>query len=163
MSRGLLTALCILLIAPIAYCLYFGWATSKTDALVSAEGQPAALAWVKTEFGLSEAEFDSLEETNAAYQPRCEAMCMELSREREALASLVGKPTATAAEIAAAQEKVNAMEQRCFRMTLDHIYDVSQAMESEKGARYRKHMITELMGYRIGHHELLSGSTNDER
>ena len=65
---------------------------------------------------------------------------MELARERKSLAELVEKPTATASEIGAAQAKVNAMEQRCFRMTLEHIYTSSESMEVEKGARYRKHL-----------------------
>ena len=161
MKRGIFTALCIVAVASIGYCGYFNWATSKTDVMASAAGQSAGLAWVQSEFGLSDAEFSVLEKANGDYMPRCEAMCMELARERRALAALVANADTAATEIESAYTKVNAMEQRCFRMTLEHIYEVSRSMEPEKGARYRRHMITELMGYRIGHHELLDAANHE--
>lgn len=153
MAKGILSALAVLVITIVGYCVYFNWATSKRAVLAS---EDAGLSWVKTEFGLTDSQFAKFKAANADYSPRCEAMCMRLAEARRSLATLAGDRATQQAEIETAYAKVSEVETQCVNMTLKHIYSVSELMNPEEGARYRKQMIAQLMNYHTGHHQLHS-------
>lgn len=151
MRKGIVSAIGILAVAVIGYSLYFQWAVSKSNQLSSGHGNQSGLVWLKMEFGLNDAEFEALKKANEGFMPRCEAMCLELVKARQRLASLIDND-AEIGELEATYARIKEIEQRCYRMTLAHIHEVSQLMKPEEGTRYRKKMISELSSVSLDHH-----------
>lgn len=156
MNKGIIGGLSVVLVAIVGYTVYFAWATSRSESFTSIDENDHGLTWLKSEFGLGDSEFSTVKQVNAQYTPRCEAMCMELASARQSLAAMIIDPAAVAEEIEVAYGNVNEIEQKCFRMTLEHIYEVSMLMKPEQGVRYRMQMVAQLVGYQSEHHKLHS-------
>ena len=145
MNKGIICLVAILLSAVAAYCAYFGWATSKHP--------DNGLEWLQTEYALSDEVLTRVDAARASYLPECREMCRRLAEARQELSKRSATSTATAAEITEAYAAVNAIEEECIQMSLDHVFTVAEMMPEAQSARYRERMVGALLRDRTGEHQ----------
>ena len=126
-------------IGVLGYCVYFHFATARTERLASAPD--AEMQWLKHEFALNDDQFNRIAEMHAAYAEKCGAMCGRIIDARRKLQTLLrasgGQVTP---EIKSALANASAAELECRQEMLDHIFAVSRAMPTASGERYRQMM-----------------------
>ena len=144
MNKGIICLVAILLTAVAAYCAYFGWATSNHPE--------NGLEWLQEEFALSDEVLAKVDAARASYLPECREMCRRLAEARQELSKRSASSTATVAEITEAYAAVNAIEEECIQMSLDHVFTVAEMMPKEQAGRYRERMVEALLGDRTGEH-----------
>lgn len=99
------------------------------------------LAWLRTEFGLSEPQIEEVRRLHDAYRPECAQMCARISAASRELADTVSRSTN---ESAAFQEKLNAialLRAECQGRMLHHFFQVSRTMPADQGRRYLELML----------------------
>lgn len=70
----------------IGYLAYAGVYRIGTERYRELSNQPLPeLAWLKTEFGLSEEEYQRIRELHLAYLPRCAEMCALIAEKNEVI------------------------------------------------------------------------------
>jgi hypothetical protein len=133
-KRGVLILVLGLLLAATAYgCVYFA-CTSCARSLEHSD--KPELAWLKDEFGLSNAEFRRVSELHAAYLPQCQAMCQKIDAQNAQLQKLLANASNATPEIDAALAETAKLRSECQRMMLNHFFQVSQTMPPEQARRY---------------------------
>ena len=145
MNKGIICLVAILLSSVAAYCAYFGWATAQSP------DEP--LEWLQSEYDLSDETVTRVAQAKEAYLPGCREMCRRLAEARKELAQRSSSTTATSSEITEAYAAVNAIEEECIRMSLDHVFTVAAMMPESQGERYRERMVTALLRDRAGEHQ----------
>jgi hypothetical protein len=133
-KRGVLILVLGLLLAATAYgCVYFA-CTSCARSLEHSD--KPELAWLKDEFGLSDAEFRRVSELHAAYLPQCREMCRKIDAQNTEMQELLAGATNATPEMDAALTEAARLRSECQRMMLNHFFKVSQTMPPEQGRRY---------------------------
>ena len=148
MNKGIICLVAILLTsvaAYCAYCAYFGWATAKSPN--------DALEWLQVEYALDDEVMGEVTLAKATYLPECREMCRRLAEARQKLSDRSSSSTATTSEITEAYAAVNAIEEECIRMSLDHVFTVAAMMPESQGKRYRDRMVAALLRDRTGQHQ----------
>jgi len=145
MNKGIICLIAILLTSVMAYCAYFGWATAKSPN--------DALEWLQAEYELSDEAMGKVSLAKASYLPECREMCRRLAEARKHLAKQSSSSTATTSEITEAYAAVNAIEEECIRMSLEHVFEVAAMMPASQGERYRDRMVAALLQDRTGQHQ----------
>lgn len=117
----------------LAYaCLYL---TGSGRSTASA-GTAPELAWIKTEFRLSDQQFARVAELHAAYRPTCAEMCRRIDEKNAALQKLLAATNSVTPEIQAALAEASRVRAECQAAMLKHVYEVSRAMPPEQARRY---------------------------
>lgn len=117
----------------IAYaCLYFH-GTGRTNR---ASGIAPELAWLKTEFRLSDEQFARVAQLHAAYRPTCAEMCRRIDEQNSALQVLLAATNHVTLEIQTALAAAARVRTECQAAMLAHVYEVSRAMPPEQARRY---------------------------
>ena len=98
------------------------------------------LAWLKTEFALSDQDFARIQTLHEQYLPECARMCVRIAQANSALESLILKTNRVTPEISAKLTEIGNLRQECQTKMLAHFYAVSQAMAPEQGRRYLEQM-----------------------
>lgn len=94
------------------------------------------LLWLKTEFHLSEAEYERIRSLHEAYLPGCQQRCLEIARVRKELFVLIQKNRTVTPEVKAKLEESAALRARCGELMLAHFYDVAATMPPQAASRY---------------------------
>lgn len=135
------TPVILLLGVALAAGGYFARYYTKTAPARAIEASDSPeLAWLKEEFGLSDAEFARIRQLHDAYLPRCAEMCAKIAGVNERLEGLVVQTNQVTPEISAALSEIGRLRQECQTMMLAHFYAVSQSMPQEQGRRYLAEM-----------------------
>ena len=109
------------------------------------------LAWLRTEFQLSDAEMAHVRELHEGYMPKCAAMCTRIAAKKTELETALAGATNVDAN---AQEKLKELAElraQCQAQMLQHFIEVSRAMPPEQGRRY----LAEMQRMTITAHEQL--------
>lgn len=134
MKRGLLILVFGLIAAAAAYgCIYLACTASVRN--MQRSDQPG-LAWLKTEFNLSDAEFKRVSELHAAYLPQCAEMCQQIDAQNLRLKKMLAATNQVTTEIETAITESSRLRSECQREMLKHFYEVSRTMPPEQGRRY---------------------------
>ena len=134
MKRSRLIFLLGLLLAIAAYCAFYFSGTAERKKLLHSE--TPELAWLKTEFKLSDAEFTKVCQLHFSYTPHCEEMCRRIEKVSAELSQLVTQSNAVTPEIEKKMEEAAELRLECQKMMLAHFYEVSLSMPPEQGKRY---------------------------
>ena len=120
--------------------------------------QPADdLAWLRTEFKLSDADMARIRELHEGYLPQCAEMCAKIAGKKGELAEIVGSGTNLTALAQTKLTEIAALRAQCQAQMLQHFITVSQAMPPEQGRRY----LAEMKHLTLGTHELMEPSMSD--
>lgn len=139
-------ALLILFALVVAYGVgltYYYLATRQTKALVSA--QDGEMEWVRHEFHLSDEQFARVKALHEAYEPRCVELCRKISEANSTLDQLIRASSGMTPEIKEAMAKCTAVQLECHQAMLEHIYTVSNCMDSKNVIRYRTMMESRIL------------------
>ena len=94
------------------------------------------LAWLKSEFNLSDVEFKRICDLHAAYMPRCAEMCRRVDQQNKRLMELLSSTNGMTPEIQAAVAEGARIRGECQNNMLAHFLEVSRTMPPEQGRRY---------------------------
>ena len=99
-------------------------------------GDPIGLVWLKTEYHLSDLQFEKVRALHEAYLPRCTELCSEIRESNLQLQQAVNSSPSLSPEVAAAVERYDKARSACRKAMLEHIYAVSHEMEPAEGRRF---------------------------
>jgi hypothetical protein len=132
--KGLLIIVIAVAVGLCGYCAYYRSATAPTAAML--EQPQGEIEWLRREFQLSDAQFESVRRKHQEYAPVCDAMCAKIIAANARLEELIqSHKTLTPVTEAALQECVR-VQGECRRAMLGHVYAVGAEMLPEQGARY---------------------------
>lgn len=94
------------------------------------------LAWLCSEFHLSEPELSQVRALHASYLPKCEAMCVRIVEKNRELGSLLNGVKEVTPAVEQKLAEVAALRAECQAQMLRHFLEVSRTMSAEQGARY---------------------------
>ena len=121
------------------------------------------LAWLRTEFHLSDAEMARIRQLHEGYLPKCAEMCAKIAAKTVELESTLGNGTNLTAE---AQTKLNELAElraQCQSQMLQHFITVSQTMPPKEGQRYLDEMKRVTLGFHEQTEQTMSGDTGHEQ
>jgi len=118
----------------IAYACIYLHATSVQRS-VEQSAHPE-LAWLKTEYHLSEAQFAQVAQLHDAYLPKCAAMCARIDEQNAKVQELLAATNAVSPEIKEALAETARLRAECETAMLQHFYETSRPMPPEQGKRY---------------------------
>ncbi len=131
MKRSWIIFLSGVALAVTAYLLFFSLATRP--------GLPESapeLAWLKTEYQLSDAQYTRVCKLHAEYAPQCREMCRRIDRQNLKLQQLLAGATALTPEIERALAEAAQLRTECQTMMLKHFFEIGRFMPPEQGRRY---------------------------
>ncbi len=94
------------------------------------------LLWLKSEFKLSDADYDRISNLHDAYLPGCMERCREIARVRLELFALIQENKNVTPELKAKLEESGHQRAECSAMMLAHFYEVAAAMPPPAAKRY---------------------------
>jgi hypothetical protein len=143
MKRSALILLGGLLLAAGAYaCMY--WHHTSGPRAMERSPRPE-LAWLQSEFQLTDAQLARVLELHNAYAPKCEEMCRSIDAKNAEIKRLLAATNAITPEIRQALAQAAAIRAECETAMLDHFYKVAQTMPAEQGRRYLEWVEQELL------------------
>ena len=147
MKRNLYNICFGILVAFVAYLAVFQLGTSKYQ-ITKIQEKPE-LVWLKTEFGLSDDEYNRISDLHNAYLPKCEEMCMLVAGKNALLRQLMHSPEAKEEQRNQVIEEVAQLRADCQTMMLKHFYHVSQGMNPEARDKYLEWVLSKTLT--LGH------------
>ena len=161
MSRSLFILLGALALGAAIFAgSYF--ASQRTCMMCKSE--PADdLAWLRTEFHLSDAEMVRIRQLHEGYLPKCAEMCAKIAAKKRELDSAIGSGTNLTDEAQTKLKELAELRSQCQVQMLQHFIAVSHTMPPDEGQRY----LTEMKRVTLGSHEqteqAMSGDTGHEQ
>lgn len=134
MKKGGLILVLGLLLGTAAFAGFYYVGTARCRHLMR-EPQPE-LAWLKTEFNLSDADFERITKLHDAYLPQCAERCRLIDEQNTKLRELLANSGTVTPEIQALLLERARTRAQCEAEMLKHFQRVSQAMPPEQGRRY---------------------------
>jgi len=94
------------------------------------------LAWLQTEFHLSDAEMTDIRKLHADYEPKCMEMCAQIAAKKIELAAALANATNVTVAAQNKLSELHALRAQCQTQMLRHFFEVSCTMPPEQGRRY---------------------------
>jgi hypothetical protein len=123
-----------LVVALLAYAAFYLHATSVQRSLE--QSSRPELAWLKTEYHLSDAQFASVVQLHVAYRPKCAQMCRRIDEQNSKVQGLLAATNTVTPEIKAALAEAARLRVECETAMLEHFYETSRYMPPDQAARY---------------------------
>lgn len=120
--------------AVLAYCVFYFCGTVRERHLMESE-QPE-LAWLKSEFQVTDAEFKRISALHGEYLKDCEQMCARIAVKNRELKELLARTNVVTAEVEKNLSEAGQLRAQCQRNMLQHFMEVSKQMPPEQGRRY---------------------------
>lgn len=108
--------------------------TAPTRAVLNCDAPE--LMWLKTEFKLSDAEFERISRLHEAYLPGCMERCAKIAKINQRLEVLLVGTNGITPEVEHEIDEAARLRAECQKTMLKHFYQVSQEMPPEQGRRY---------------------------
>lgn len=100
------------------------------------ESRQPALAWLREEFKLSDAELARVSQLHDAYLPQCRERCRLIRQMNDKLGQLLATTSNVTPEVESALAERAKMRSECQAAMLKHFFEVSRTMPPEQGKRY---------------------------
>lgn len=156
MNRSLLLLLGAL---AVGAAIFAGSFFVSQRACVLCQQQPADdLAWLRTEFKLTDAEMARIRQLHEGYRPQCAAMCAKIAAKKQEVTAALAGSTNLTAEAQARLQELGALRQQCQTQMLQHFLQVSQTMPPAEGQRY----LAEMQRLTLGLHEQTEATMSGE-
>jgi chromosome segregation ATPase len=94
------------------------------------------LAWLRKELKLTDEQFAKVSELHAAYRPKCEEMCQQISLAHEKLEEAARAAREMSPELQAALREHAETHARCQQAMLKHIYETAEVLDKGQASRY---------------------------
>jgi hypothetical protein len=133
-KRPLIILAAAICLGALGYCLAFKGGISRERA-ITRQTLPS-LAWLKTEYQLSNEEFARICALHNAYTPGCTQMCNEIKLRNSRIQSLIASTNTVTSEIETNLKELSALRLECQIMMLRHFYEVSKSMPPGQAQRY---------------------------
>lgn len=125
------------LIAAIAGAVgFFSFRTSRNPAVEAALAQRDAMAWLRTDFQLTDAQFAAIQKLHTSYSVVCEEHCRAIQAATRARNELKARAEGDAAAFAAADRRVEELRLECESAIATHVRQCAAVMSPEAGQRY---------------------------
>jgi hypothetical protein len=98
------------------------------------------LAWLRTEFNLSDQEMVTVRLLHEGYLPQCDEMCQRIAAKDEELQAALKSATNMTTVVEQKLSELAALRAECQTRMLRHFFEVSRAMPPEQGRRYLAEM-----------------------
>ncbi len=134
MKRAWIIIFAGLALAGGAYWGTYSAATASSHAMVNTN-RPE-LAWLKSEFHLSDAEFARISAMHEEYLSGCAERCQLIDQKNAYLKQLLARTNAITPEIEKVLAEAALLRAECYKKMLAHFYQVSRTMPPEQGKRY---------------------------
>lgn len=127
----------LVLLAAIAGAVAFvTYRATADDAVAKALAKQDAMAWLRADFQLTDAQFAAIKKLHDSYSLVCEEHCREIQRAVRARADLKKDAKADAAALAAADRRVAELRLVCESAITTHVRECAAHMSPEAGQRY---------------------------
>lgn len=120
--------------AVVAYSALY-YACTSSCRMMEKDKTPE-LAWLKTEFHLTDAEFQRVSQMHDAYMAGCMERCRSIDEKNQHLKHLLATTNSVSPEIEKTLAEAAQLRAQCQQQMLQHFYDVSRTMPPEQGKRY---------------------------
>jgi hypothetical protein len=134
MKKGLLIFLLGLFAAAAAFAGIYFFGTLHCRSMMR-ETKPE-LAWLKKEFGLTDAEFTRVSQLHEAYLPLCRERCKRIQQQDAKLRELLARSKTVTPEIQNLLAERARTRSECEAEMLAHFLEVSRTMPPKQGERY---------------------------
>ena len=148
MKKPVLVLLAVLAVATASYFVSYYSATREARRQLANTDN---MAWLRTEFALTDEQASAIAKLQADYEPRCMEMCDRIAKSGERLAMLLQKSTAMTPELEAAMREASQTEADCHAATLAQAFAISTHMAPEQAARYRAMIAGRIMPGTLRH------------
>lgn len=118
------------LVAGLTY--HFGRDDSLNDALSRRD----ALAWLRTDFRLDDAQFEVIKKLHHSYSEVCERHCEAIQEAAMSRNALKAAPNTEGAVLAAADRRLEELRRVCESAIAAHVREVAAQMSPDQGERY---------------------------
>lgn len=155
MNRSLVIVLAALVLGA---ALFGGSYFAGRRACVMSLSNPADdLAWLRTEFHLSDAEMARIQKLHEGYLPKCAEMCAKIAAKKTELVAVLSTTTNQDPVVQQKLAEVAALRAQCQAQMLQHFAEVSRTMPPEQGRRY----LAEMQRLTLGFHEQTEQSMSE--
>lgn len=134
MKRTVIVILGGLIVGLAAFASVFLSGLSNSRAIARSEAP--ALAWMKQEYHLNDAEFSRVCALHEAYLPTCKKMCARIAEKNAHLAELLAKTNSVTPEIRSVLAEAAQLRAECQANMLEHFYAVARTMPDDQGKKY---------------------------
>jgi hypothetical protein len=145
-----------LLLALLAYGTSYLTGSAKSRSMACSE--TPTLAWLKSEFHLSDAEYDRISKLHSSYQSACAERCRLIDAKNAELQNLLARTNAITADVEKAIHDAAELRADCQKAMLQHFYEVSRTMPLEQGKRYFNWIVGCTFG---SEHDSMTHATHD--
>jgi hypothetical protein len=140
MRRRVFILVLALFMGVVAFALMRGHTgTARRDVLAR---EMPELAWMRSELGLTDAQYESVSQLHAAYLPRCEAMCRRIADARADVEARARASREMTPDLQAALRRSAMTEADCRQAMLVHLYQTAAELEPEQAQRYLEAMVS---------------------
>lgn len=116
---------------------YFGAAKFRAE---QSQAPVDELAWMRTEFNLSDQEMVTVRLLHEGYLPQCDEMCQRIVVKDQELQTALKGSTNLTLVVEQKLAELAALRAECQARMLRHFFEVSRAMPPEQGQRYLAEM-----------------------
>ena len=95
-----------------------------------------AMAWLRADFVLTEAQFAAIKALHDDYSVVCAEHCLEIQKASAALERMKGEPGVAAAAVDAAERRLEELRLVCESAIATHVRQCAALMSPEAGERY---------------------------
>ena len=134
MRRSLFLSVAVMIVAGGVFAA--GHFAANRMRVAQAHQQTDELAWLRTEFGLSETELMKVRTLHEAYRPECARMCARIATANRELASVLAAATNVTPAVQGKLTAVATLRAECQAQMLRHFYEVSRSIPPDQGRRY---------------------------
>lgn len=133
-----------LALALAAYAGSFYLASAPSRCLI--ESQTPELAWLQTEFRLSDPEFARICQLHESYRAACAERCRRIDAVNAEMKSLLASANTVTPAVEKALQEAAQLRAQCQKEMLQHFYHISRTMPPEQGRRYLSWVIDRTLG-----------------
>lgn len=103
------------------------------------------MEWLRREYQLSQAQFETIRKLDQEYAPRCAELCARVSESQAKLAGLAAKGESAGPTLDAAVAECARVEADCRKNMLAHLHEVAQNMPADQRERFLEQMTRRLL------------------
>jgi hypothetical protein len=130
-------AICILiLILGAGVTTFYLTRSKRMESAAAPYNTLPELAWIRTDLGLTEPQYARVADLHVNYSPECMKMCQQIAEAREKVEVLAKKSRVITPEYDAALEELAAVQLKCRRAMLNHIYRTASLLDETQSAKY---------------------------
>jgi len=118
MKHATIIVLVGLLAAVVSYCALYYSGTRKHREMMNSS--TPELAWLKSEFGLGDAEFERIAKLHEGYMPRCAELCQRIAQKNSELLQIVSSTNVDARAVEVKLKEAGDLRVECQKSMFNH-------------------------------------------